>query len=384
MALYRIDPAHRDDFDINEVRKNCEKIEFTGNNRRLSEGVFVTDEPIIVEVGDFRGAGKDKTVIIADFPEKDKPIIYAGSTPHIQGITICYRDGLVSGNETELQRVGISTINFWPLQKGSCIRDIGIKNVGTGVCSSGAYNGKANHAFSVMFDDITVTDFSYRGFDFNSTVRTGNIFSDIRLSSGKYNCDSAFFFGYDNSEKEESETDIVSLEIFDTVARIPLVLGGARALCAGSITLDNVVATDGTLVFWEKSSGEIKNFAVKNSKLPEGGNLFKVGGSQFITFETLNYLNVQNLTLQSISGNLNGFNLFKRVEEYTNPYYVKVEKYEFSGDAPHDVLDSFPVSGQMTFTKKGDVTSDARLCPFYSKKTDDNGKVLVWTGDRWQ
>ena len=381
MALFKIDAENIAASGIDEVRKKGEEITFSSNNRRLEAGVYITDEPIIVEVGDFRGAGSDKTLIIADFPEKDKPIIFAGSTPFIGGFTICYKDGLVDGNEKDGERVGISTINYWPLQKGACIRDVGIKNVGTGVCSSGSYDGKANHAFSVMFDRITVTDFSFRGFDFNSTVRTGNVYSKIRLSSGKYKCETAFYFGYDTSEKEESESDISSLTVYDTVAKTPIVMGGARALCAGEITLDNVTAEDGVFMLWERSSGKIDRLCLKNSRLPQDGILMKIGDSHFLSFETLNYCNIDKLLLENVSGDTQGFRLFTRSDEHTCPFYIKVDGYEVSGQS---ALENFPVSDNLTFIKKGTPVNESRLCPFYSKKYGDDGSVLIWTGTDWK
>lgn len=391
MVFYKLSSAVKEGMEIlsqkvdkEKIIKNAEKIEFSGKDRRLSEGVFLIITPLEIETGNLCGAGSDKTIIVADFDDDNLPMIYDGGTNKLADLSLEYREGLVTGNETSRQRVAIYTTKYWQLQKGACVRNVSIRNVGTGILSARRKNptDPGCTAFSVMFDNITITDFSYRGFDFVSPVRTGNIYNNINISSGKYICDSAFYFGYEDHIAEESESDITSLKIYDTVAKYPLVLGGARALVAGEIIFDNVKTNGEDFIIWSKSSGFIEKLTIKNSKLMPNGNLFKIGSTEFVSMNTLNYLRIGTLDLENIDCLQDEFKLFNRCEEYSDDYFVKVENYSYSSETSEKTLDEFPVSDRLIFLQKGDMFK--RPCKFYSKKYDEYGNIKIFTGEQWK
>ena len=390
MVLYKISNTVEEGMKIlsqkegkEKIIENAKRIEFSGKDRRLSEGVFLIIAPLEIETGELCGAGNDKTVIVADFDDAELPMIYDGGTNKLADLSLEYREGLITGNEKSRQRVAIYTTKYWQLQKGACVRNVSIRNVGTGILSARRKNptDPGCTAFSVMFDNITITDFSYRGFDFVSPVRTGNIYRNINISSGKFICDSAFYFGYEDHIAEESESDITSLKIYDTIAKCPLVLGGARALVADEITLDNVKTLDKDFIIWSKSSGSIEKLIIKNSKFIPNGNLFKIGSTEFVSMNTLNYLRIGTLDLENIDNLQDGFKLFDRCEEYSDDFFVKVENYCYSSETSGKILDKFPVSNRIIFLQKGDISY--RPCKFYSKISDASGNVKTFTGEQW-
>ena len=123
---------------------------------------------------------------------------------------------------------------------------------------------------------------------------------------------------------------------------------------------------------------------LRNSMLPDNGNLFMVGSTKFLSYDTLNYISIGRLAISNVCGNAKGFKLFYRDEEHLIPYNVKVEDYEFSSNDALSVLGSFPESGNFSFIKKGKELLPSRLCPFYSKKRDASGRWITWTGTQWQ
>ena len=165
----------------------------------VPEGEYIIKSTIAVGNTKLIGAGSDKTIITADFDDPMMPIINTGRTSQIEGITIRFKEGLVTGEETEGQRLGINTSSDYSTQRGSRFTDVVVENVGTGICSGIANSvlgreGEEDELFSVTFDKFTVKDFSFRGMDFRSGARTGNYFKDITLSSGKYRADAAVYW----------------------------------------------------------------------------------------------------------------------------------------------------------------------------------------------
>lgn len=321
---------------------------FNGNTTVIPEGIYRVKDTIALGGCLLKGAGIDKTILVADFADPKKAIFNMGWTSKLENMTICFKEGLVTGSEKFGERVAIYTKNQYPLQKGAYIRNVKIDNVGTGIFSTDA----SSICFSVMFENISVTNFSFRGFDFSSPCRTGNIYSNLYLSSGKFRCDSAFYFGAKVEGEEESETTLNNLVIKDTFARIPLHLEAARGFVAENITLDNVKTNEDSFVFIQDFAGCIDNLTVKNSVF-NGGSIIKIGTISHLKLWFSNYLHIKSLNLIGISGIDDNFKLFYRNQEYTDDFYIRVDDYKAKDCDNAYIIENFPVLGEMIFTEKG-------------------------------
>lgn len=352
---------------------------FNGETTIIPEGIYRVTDTITLGGCLLKGAGIDKTVLVADFADPKKAIFHMGWTSKLEDMTICFKDGLITGNEKFGERVAIYTKSHWPLQKCAYVRNIKINNVGTGIHSVDV----PSISFSVMYKNITVTDFSFRGFDFSAPYRTGNIFSNLYLSSGKYRCDSAFYFGFKNEGDEESETTLNNLVIKDTCARIPLNLEAARGFVAENITLDNVRTDDESFVFFQDFAGCIENLTIKNSFL-NGKSMIKIGATSNLAPWGSKYLRIKSLNLTGVKGIDDSFKLFMRDNKYTDDVYITVDNYTVKNCDNINVLENFPVSGKMIFAKKGEPVNQERLCKYYSYKIDNiTGRKFVWNGKQW-
>ena len=368
----------------------------TGSNTiYVPAGEYVITEPLVLNSANLIGAGADKSVIIADFDDPSEPIIRAGRSSTIRDIQIRFKDGLVTGGEGKGERVAVFTAGRWSLQRGSTLSNVRIANVGTGLYSPGTTGDLEADSFSVTYDSIAIEDFSYRGVDFTSRVRTGNVFRNLYISSGRFEADAAFYFG-----GEESETFLQSLTVADTRAKRPIHLGGARALAADVIRLQNVQATKtGGLIVWEDSNGSIERLIVEDCQAASGGSVVEIGGAEYSSadFQTLRYLRIGRLSLSGLNPDgAADFLLFRR-EMTGEPFYIDVQDYayEADGEAQRAAYEAFPVTDgqQLVFLAKGRLTASgpteqrpaARLCPFYTTYEDTTlGRTVTWTGEGWQ
>lgn len=331
------------------------------------------------------GAGSEKTIITADIPDTSQPIIQAGRSCHISGITIRYKKGLVTGEESSGQRVGILCGYKYSLQRGSTIQDVKIENVGTGVYSP---TGNVYGCFSVTFGNIAVTNFSYKGFDLVTGNRTGNVYKDITLQSDYPHVYSAFCF-----KNEESESDIEGLTVQNTKAQVPVMLDGARAFAADNIQFKNVSLTspDSSLIVLHSSSGIVNNLTVSDCSLGDKQSLVGISFSSYGSFQTLSRFTVGCLKLQNLKMT-DGSLFFDRLSG-DQPYWIDVEDYQYSGSG--SFYEAFPVSSSDTlqFMKKGAIAESGktaerpaqRLCAYYTQYYDKTlQKLLTWDGSKWR
>lgn len=327
-------------------------------------------------------------------------VVYsAGKEPYltklgIEGITIRFKEGLVTGEETEGQRLGINTSSDYSTQRGSRFTDVVVENVGTGICSGIANSvlgreGEEDELFSVTFDKFTVKDFSFRGMDFRSGARTGNYFKDITLSSGKYRADAAVYW-----TGEESETAIGKLTVKDTIAETPIYLNRLHGLSAEEVVLDNVYALHYPLITIGSSVCSINKLTLDYSDVHfEENPLIYIDKSQYIQshIQTLNGLHIGTLKLNSFNS-ANAKRIFQRADNITDPFYITVDEYIVT-NSDYDWFD-FPTSEEnLIITKKGEIATEGStsdrpeqcLCPYYSKYYDtDLSKTVVWTGEEWK
>lgn len=360
----------------------------------VPEGEYIIKSTIAVGNTKLIGAGSDKTIITADFDDPMMPIINTGRTSQIEGITIRFKEGLVTGEETEGQRLGINTSSDYSTQRGSRFTDVVVENVGTGICSGIANSvlgreGEEDELFSVTFDKFTVKDFSFRGMDFRSGARTGNYFKDITLSSGKYRADAAVYW-----TGEESETAIGKLTVKDTIAETPIYLNRLHGLSAEEVVLDNVYALHYSLITIGSSVCSINKLTLDYSDVHfEENPLIYIDKSQYIQshIQTLNGLHIGTLKLNSFNS-ANAKRIFQRADNITDPFYITVDEYIVT-NSDYDWFD-FPTSEEnLIITKKGEIATEGStsdrpeqcLCPYYSKYYDtDLSKTVVWTGEEWK
>lgn len=364
----------------------------SGGTLYLPEGEYIIKETLAL--GKLVGAGSDKTIITADFEDPMKPILNTSRTAFVEGVTIRFKEGLVTGEETEGQRLGINTSGRFSTQRGTRFTDVVVENVGTGIASGIAKSvlGREedeDQFFSVTMDKFTVKDFSFRGFDFRSGARTGNYFKDITLISGKYRADSAVYW-----TGEESETAIGKMTIKDTIAETPMYLTRLHGLSADEIIFDNVYALHYPLITLESSVMSVDKLTFDYSDVHFGENpLILIDKSQYIlaNIQTLNGLHIGTLKLNSFNS-ANAKMIFKRSPDVTDPFYITVDEYVVT-NSDYDWF-NFPTSEEnLSITKKGAIategpTSDRPeqcLCPYYSKYYDtDLNKTVVWTGEEWK
>lgn len=397
-------------------------IKASGGSLYIPAGTYVITEPIILNSGNLIGAGMDKTIIIADFDDPKQPIVVAGYKTSISNIQFRYKDGLVTGDETKGERVAIFCGYTQDLSKGAVLKNIKLKNVGTGLYSPGKVHkndlGLQNHevnrrnpetgkdndkdtftsiAFSAAFENFVIEDFSYVGIDFTTDSRTGNVFNNIYLSSGKYACQSALVF-----KGGESETAMSLLTVADTRATTPLVFEDAQALNIKSLALRNISLInkrETAYIYWSGSSGKIEHFSFNNTKVESLQTVFEIGSSKLEnrSDECMNNLTIGRFMLSGVKNMTyaNDFTYFRREKQRTETFYVTVEEYYYDADrVEREVYRAFPTSDlNLVYTKKGQIATEGstilrptnRLCPYYTEYYDTTlGKTVIWTGEEWK
>ncbi len=356
----------------------------------LPEGEYVINETLDIANMNLVGDGSDKTVIVADFEDKNMPIVKTGRTVSISGITFKYKDGLLTGEETECERIGIYCSGTLSLQRGSRFTDVTVENVGTGLASGfGIFDTDEDVVFSVTFDGVTVKDFSFRGFDWRSETRTGNYFKSVTVSSGKYRADSAVYF-----VGEESETAIDSMIIKDTIAETPVVFERMNAISAKSILLDNVYALHHPIITWDSSVASIDKLTFDYCDTHYSENpLISVNDAYYIdgSVNTLNGLHIGTLKLNSFNS-ANVKNIISRAEDSKGDFYLTVDEYIVK-NSDFD-WDNFPADESGLFIlKKGEIATEGStderpekcLCKYYSRYYDTTlGRYVIWNGEEWK
>lgn len=270
----------------------------TGMPVYVPQGEFIVSQPLRTTSQLLVGAGAEKSRIIAKIEDTKQPIMYPGNGgSYIRDITLGYADGYVTGNEDVGERVGMYTGNTWAFGMGTSLRNVIFENVGTAVYS---LDGDQYAMFSATFENVTVKDFSFRGFDIRGLIRTGNYWRNIYMTS-KYTVDSALYL-----DGEESETVFTGIVVENLKAREPIHLLGLRGLKMSGISLRNVELRDDEsgYIYLDNTNGTIDSIHIENGKVKNYCSLFKLGRGDFYvnhgkgvetSYITVNVLNVENL-----------------------------------------------------------------------------------------
>lgn len=316
----------------------------SGKGIFVPAGEFRISETLSMDSCVMAGAGEGESIITFTGENPKKPIIAAGSYTSLRDLTIRFADGLVTGEEQLGDRTAILTGANWGLQRGASLRRVTLENVGTGVYSAedkdaivkeaGAHEGGA---FSVTFEDLTVKDFSYRGFCFTCSVRTGNVFRNLYFTS-RFDADGAVYL-----HGEESETVLDGLIVENVRAARPVYMFGMRALKAGNISLYNIESTveGNALITFENVNGPVDSLIIRNCRAD--GMLIQAGRGDY-EYGTgvgsgTSWMEIDTLLLDTVTaGSIqdSAFSFIGRKENEKGQYHVEIGRYLYAsknGDA---------------------------------------------------
>ncbi len=345
----------------------------TGKSIYVPAGTYYVSGAIQLRNQNLFGDGMFQSYIVSTASDSSVPVLYLGRSCAVEDINIGFDPSLITGNETAGERAGIITgDNYtppWPLQRGSQINRVHIANTGTAIYSPQSGTEEAT-SFSVAYTNLELQDFSFRGIDFVSKTRTGNVFSNIYMRSDHI-VDSLF-----NMEGEESETTIIQLNLEHTkVSRAAISLDGCRALALSTLHIEGIelVEEDATFIYLENSSGRMDAVTVYYTAVDAADcSLFKIGDAVYDINEswqteppaTLSKMIVGTLHLKGIHDpnvgihgsrpdpGLNGLENFLFAEREANalgPYKLKIENYvyyTFQDDAAG--YRAFATDGELT------------------------------------
>ena len=351
-----------------------EKALETCGNLYFPKGTYKISRPIRLKSQCIFGDGPKQTAIRQTSREADAAVICAGGGfCRIEGLTFGFDDGIVDGSETTGQRVGLLTGNDGYLSWGSSVRNARINQCGTGIFSC---EEKQAVSFSVTYDTLEISEFSYRGVDFIATNRTGNVFQNIYIFSKKYTVDTLF-----SLDTEESETTIQQLNLEATHCRYGARLRGVRAGAISGIHAECLFLekADGAVLYVENSSIAIEGLSVyytglyhPESRLIELGDGIYDIGKDWADFkpENIGYLRIGTLHLKGMNDpwvpdrsswphrglqweEVKDFLMFYRRPNAKGPFRVQVDSYGwYTFEKDTDVYEKFSCRGEIEFLKK--------------------------------
>lgn len=328
----------------------------TGKSVYVPAGYYFVSQGLKLRNQNLYGDGMYQTFIISTTDNLYMPVLSLGRTASVEDLTIGFKTEIITGEEQWIQRIGIITgddyeSGSWCLQRGSQINRVGIADVGTGICSCDLKNREGFTSFSVSYTNLEIRDFSYRGIDFTSETRTGNVFSNIYMNS-KYTVDCLF-----NMEGEESETSITQLNLEHTkVKRAAMSLVGCRALAISTLHIEGILlsAEDSAYIYLANTSGSMEAVSVYYSAVDANYcSLIKIGDAVYdINAEwqtdppaVLSKLRIGTLHLKGLHdpnegihgtdrpfkglNDLVGFKFIKRVANAKGNYKVTIDNYVY-------------------------------------------------------
>lgn len=384
----------------------------------VPEGIYRITDTLDFDYSDIIGSGYN-SVLVADITDASKPLFKIGAAVIIKNIYAKYNETLVTGSEQEAERVVFRLSGGsqgYSLQRGAVIGPLFV-----GTCGTAFYNGKADEAvFSATFFSIEIRDFTYRGFDFRTTTRTGNVYQNIYMSAIGRSPECGFAL-----VGEESECTITQLNVEAAAfIRAPILLEGVRALSASSIHLEEVDLLNENTGYLEisASSGIINALTVYWSGLSANNtSVLLVGNSIYYSDEnhynprTLRGLAISTLHVRGlcdISKNflpnysddrfglytVEGFNFIRATKDsLPYAYVVTIGNYawNFNKNYPDSAIyETFPVSGVVVSVQtSNDVDNTVlQLCDAFSigrvggmaQITDTKPQLKSYSARTWE
>ena len=337
------------------------------------QGEYKTSRTIRIKNQSILGDGPLQTQIWLTDRETDAVVISAGGCCSIQGLTFGFDDGIVTGEETTGQRVGLLTGNDQYLGWGSSVRNVRIRQCGTGIFSC---EEKKAVSFSVTYDTLEISEFSYRGVDFIATNRTGNVFSNLYIFSKRFTVDTLF-----SLDTEESEVSIRQLNVEHTHCKYGVRLRGIRAGAIQSIHAENLFLKKpgGAVIYVENSSLTIEALSIyyiglyfpRTSLIEVGDGIYDIG-KDWAAFkpENMGYLRLGTLHLKGLNDpwfsnpaawpcrgihqkEVRPLHFFFRRKEAVGAFRIQVDSYVWYTFQPDQALYETPCTEGIAVDKMG-------------------------------
>ncbi len=306
---------------------NSKAIYIPAGEFEISETIELLDSSLI-------GCGAEKSVIICKNESDRDPIIEAGGRCVIKDLTIRYDDSCIKGNEFAGERVGIYTGQMEKtLKRGTSITNVNIKNVGTGVYSPKRDIVKFKMgaaSFSVTYESVSVTDFTYRGFDMADETRTGNIYRNIYISTNGKEANAGFFL-----QERETECEITDLTVANSKLKSPVKFEVCEALSATNINIiDTELTKDNTgFVYFDMTNAIIGSINIYNS-IPKGKlqSFVRLGNNMYRGYEydCMGNVHIGDFNIICTDNDVKPESeqfVIARKTGYVNPYNITIDRY---------------------------------------------------------
>jgi hypothetical protein len=267
--------------------------------------------------------------------------------------------------------LGNSTVQWYGLQRPSFMNYLW-----TGACGTSFYNPDTSSTndtsvFSTTFSNLRVEDFRYRGFDFRSLYRTGNVYSNIYLNTSESGtqpnivtstCDCLFSLA-----GAESESSVHQLNVeWATFTYAAINLDRCWGFTASTIHLEHLTPATNNLPFvrLNSSCGSIQAFTIYGNYFPlsqdptaTNPTIFQinsVGNYQNgnTTPLTTNYLKISILNLANVYPIARTPKVFARGTD-DGPFYIDIGCYEYAQGTDNYYWEAFPTNGNLTFISSG-------------------------------
>lgn len=385
----------------------------------VPDGIYYVSQTLVLENQNLIGCGMLQTHIVSTTTKRDEPIIRAGRTCTIKDMLLTFEH--VLGDEKEGERVGIFTHGkMWPLQRGSTISNLQIKNCGTALYMPRFGVTGGSGPFNVEHSNIDISNFSFRAIDYGARHWVGNIFTNLFISNPTLTAPVDTIIRFDGDSNNVSMSHIT---IIDTVCKkAALSFNSVHGFDVSTVHIGNVgIAENGhALVELDNSSGEFGtiNFTYIPLECQES-SLIKLYNSYYdmcIGDEerqlTNHYLKICNLDVKCINDptrtsrypeRVNDglvapynewFKFITRDKDGVGTYSVDIDSYiyyTFKND--REVYEKFECDDdRINFIKKGVLPKggptamrpEYRLCKFATEYFDtDIGKKICWDGEKW-
>ena len=238
--------------------------------------VYAVGQKISLNKTNLDGAAMDGPVatvlrgLSASIPIAD-PILALGGKAAARRMRIEY--DTLSGAETSGQREGLVLYDITggnALQRGAVIDEVYFNKVGT------AINDRASSPFNVTFGTITIEEYSYAAVIMTGTSRTGNIFTNLRVSSTSYTPTYGVqFFGGTGEEIRQVNIEHAAFK------EAALDCDGASALVIGKLHLEGVdtANTDRGYINLRNTNATFDTVVAVNTRMTTYNNasVFKFG-----------------------------------------------------------------------------------------------------------
>lgn len=300
----------------------------------IPAGEFEVSETIELLDSSLIGCGAEKSVIICKNESDRDPIIEAGGRCVIRDLTLRYDDSCIKGNELAGERVAIYTGQMEKtLKRGTSITNVKIENVGTGVYSPMGEIDKFKMgavSFSVTYESISVTDFTYRGFDMAEETRTGNIYRNIYISTNGKEANAGFYL-----QERETECEITDLTIANSKLKSPVKFEICEALSATNINIINTELTkDNTgFIYFDMTNAIIGSVNIYDS-VPKGKlqSFIRLGDNMYRGYEydCMGSVHIGDLNIVCTNNDLKPEPeqyLIARKSGYVNPFNITIDRY---------------------------------------------------------